>query len=104
MAQQDTPAAGSGKTQAQQRLAYTFAINAIQTDRALERIEAMGAAARRKAKYRATTTTGALWAAQFALEYELEKHLANAQSDGLLLTCWRGSEVEQFANHPGLPA
>lgn len=104
MAQQDTPAAGSGKASDPQRVANIHAICFIQTDRALERIQDLHLSALKKSNYRDTTTNCALWAAFCALSDELHRHLRDAQSDGKLLTCWRGSAVEAWARNPGFPA
>jgi hypothetical protein len=95
---------GSGIAIDQQRLHFIHAICSIQTDRAIERIESLKTTACKKANFQSTPTVEALYAAQFALERELNQQLHNARNDGLLLTCWRGSSVEQFAIHPGRPA
>ena len=98
MAQQDTPAAGSGKTPAATsakslRTRHIFPILYLEALASLAVMHKLHVAGIRRARYQKTAYTHAIWRACSALQDDASKHLKNAREDGMLLFCWDGSKV-----------
>lgn len=88
------PAAGSSRSEA--RLAHIFAVCYVEQARARTRLESMHGAASRKAKWRHTPTTLALWQGICALKGSRDGMLEEAVRSGHLLMCWEGSSIVEF--------
>lgn len=103
MAQQHTPAAGSGTspaTGAQEppRTRHIFAILYVERLASLAVMHKLHTAGTKRARYQDTAYTNAIWNACCSLHYEASRHLSNAVKDGLLLFCWDGSKVVELTN------
>jgi hypothetical protein len=92
MAQQDTPAAGSGLSKNPARTDHIYPILYVQACKHLDILEKLHTkhCQRKRAN---SAEIAAIWMGTNALESESRKLLYEAQRDGKLLMCWDGSTV-----------